>query len=153
MDLKKILMLSGKSGLFKLISNGKNTLIVESLTEKNRFPVFASTRATTLHDICLFTENEDMPLSKAFERIYHFTGKLPVVDAVAMDSGALKEFLGKIIPEYDRERVHVSDIKKLFSWYNLLEENNLLDFEEETKPSDAENKTDGSETENKERLQ
>ncbi|MDR1792526.1 MAG: DUF5606 domain-containing protein [Bacteroidales bacterium] len=136
MDLKKILMVSGKSGLFELVSNGKNNLIVESLIDKTRMPIFSTvrTRVTTLHDICIFTEEEDLPLVKAFEMIDNFTGKQIIENVEKMDNQTLKNKMAEMIPTYDKEKVHVSDIKKLFSWYNLLTEKNILDFtpQEET---------------------
>ena len=129
MDLKKILAVPGKSGLYQLVSQGKNNIIVESLLDKSRMPVFASTQASSLNDICLFTVEDDMPLEVAFQRIAEATNGNKTIDITSLDSAGLKKYMEEILPEYDKDRVHVSDMKKLFSWYNILHENELLSIE------------------------
>ena len=113
MDLKKILTVSGKSGLYQLVSQGKKNIIVESLLDKSRIPVFASMQASSLNDICIFTTNEDLPLKDVFKRIFEVKeGKKA---DVSLDNPELKKYMEEILPEYDKDRVHVSDMKKLFT--------------------------------------
>jgi hypothetical protein len=130
MDLKEILTVSAKSGLFKLISKSKDHLIVESLTDKTRIPVFLTEKMSSLEDICIFTESEDLPLKDAFKKIYTFTNGDKAIDSKAKNE-ELKSYMDKVIPEYNKEKVYVSDMKKLFTWYNFLHENNMLTFKEE----------------------
>ena len=131
MDLKKILAVPGKPGLYQLVSQGKSSIIVESLLDKSRMPVFASKQASSLGDICIFTMDEDMPLEKVFQRINEATNGNKTIDIASLDSAGLKNYMEEILPEYDKDRVHVSDMKKLFSWYNILHENNMLPIENE----------------------
>ena len=131
MDLKKVLTVPGKPGLYQLVSQGKNNIIVESLLDKSRMPVFASTQASSLNDICIFTMEEDMPLEKVFQRIIEATNGNKTVDIASLDSVGLKKYMEEILPEYDKDRVHVSDMKKLFSWYNILHEKEMLSTENE----------------------
>jgi hypothetical protein len=132
MDLKKILTVPGKRGLYKLVSQGKTNIIVESLADHSRMPIFASHQASTLGDICIFTNNEDIPLKGVFKRIYQANYGEKVAENKIKDVSELKSYMDEILPEYDRDRVHVSDMKKLFSWYNILHEKNLLSFDDTT---------------------
>ncbi len=131
MNLKEIITVSGKSGLYKMVSRGNNNVIVESLTDKSRMPVFASMQASSLNDICMFTYSEDIPLKQVLQNIYNIEQGAKTIDAKKASSDDLKNKMAAVLPEYDRERVHVSDMKKLFTWYNILQENNLLVFNEE----------------------
>ncbi|MDR0368072.1 MAG: DUF5606 domain-containing protein [Bacteroidales bacterium] len=140
MDLKKILTISGKPGLYRLISQRKGNIIVESLLDKSRMPVFASMRASSLDDICIFTTEEDLPLKDAFKRI--FEAKEGKRAEVSSDNVGWKKHMEEILPQYDKERVHVSDMKKLFVWYNLLHDNNLLLFEEEVSEEQSPTETE-----------
>jgi hypothetical protein len=131
MELSKILAISGKPGLYKMLSQTKAGFIVESLTDGKRFPVFAHERVSTLEEISIFiTGDEDMPLKEVFRKIYDKLGGKPGLDAGA-DSKALKSFFLETIPAYDQERVYISDIKKTLSWYNLLLEKDMMDFKED----------------------
>ena len=130
MDLKKILAVPGKPGLYRLVSQGKGNIIVESLLDKSRMPVFASTQASSLNDICIFTIEEDMPLEKAFQRIVEVTNGKKTIDIASLDNVGLKKYMEEILPEYDKNRVHVSDMKKLFSWYNILHDNEMFSVED-----------------------
>ncbi len=130
--LKTILAISGKPGLYKLVSQGKNMLIVESLADKKRFPAYGSEKIISLGDIAMYTDAEDVPLRNVLTAMK----KKESGEAVAMDikkasSTDLYAYLGEVLPSYDRDRVHVSDIKKLISWYNLLVACGLTDFENE----------------------
>lgn len=141
--LKKILSISGRPGLYKLVSYGKNMLLVEGLTDGHRFPVHSRDRVMSLGDISMFTTSEDTPLSQVFENI----GKK--YDNKALDAKAistpdqLHEFFGGVLENWDSERVHNSDIKKVISWYNILINAGITDFsikEEETAEEDTEEK-------------
>lgn len=136
-----ILAISGKSGLYKLVSRGKNNLIVEALDETHRrMPAFATDRITSLADIAMFTETDDIPLMDVFENLKALEeGKKASVDPKKASSKELQDYFTKVLPEWDRDRVHVSDIKKLISWYNILIEAGITDFKEEMQPTDGDN--------------
>lgn len=136
MDYKEILTISGKSGLFKLISQSKSSAVVESLTEHNRMPLFMSSKASSLEEIYLYTEEGSIALKDVFQRIYAHTKGEKTIDTKTAEP-EMRSYLETIIPEYDRDRVHYSDMKRLFSWYNILLENNLLVLGEEEKPEEA----------------
>ena len=129
MDLSKILSISGKPGLFQVISQLKNAVLVESLIDKKRFPAFAHEKISSLKEISVFTTGEDKPLKDVLKAMFDkFEGK-PAIET-KVDDKTLKAFFIEVVPDYDSERVYVSDIKKIINWYNLLAENNLLDFTE-----------------------
>ena len=133
MDLSKILAVSGKSGLYRMLSQTKTGFIVESLTDGKRFPVFAHERISSLEEISIFTTvEEDLPLKEVFKKIYTKTEGKPAPDANA-GGDIIKKFFLDAVPEYDPERVYVSDMKKAITWYNLLLEKELLDFSEDEK--------------------
>lgn len=149
MDLKKILTVSGKPGLYQLVSQGKNSIIVESLLDKSRMPVFASMQASSLDDICIFTMDEDMPLKDVFKQIFEVKEGKKADSIYSLDNSGLKKYMEEVLPQYDKERVHVSDMKKLFVWYNILHDNEMLSFEENiSEPEQLESKENkGKETE------
>ena len=123
--LKEILSISGKPGLQKLISNSSNAIIVESLIDGKRFPAYSNSKIIALEDISIYTEAEDMPLKEVFKRISAMSHKEPTEKILA--------YFEEIVPEYDKERVYVSDMKKIIQWYNLLTEKGMLDLDEEAK--------------------
>ncbi|MBQ9554808.1 MAG: DUF5606 domain-containing protein [Muribaculaceae bacterium] len=139
--LKKILSISGRPGLYRLVSYGKNMLIVENLIEGRRFPVHTRDRVMSLGDISIFTTSEDVPLSQVFENIgKKYDNK--AVDAKAISTpDQLHEFIGGVLENWDEERVHNNDIKKIISWYNILIGAGITDFatkeEEEASEGDA----------------
>ena len=125
MVLKDIIAISGEQGLFKFIAQGKNSMVVEHLETGKRKSAFTTAKVSSLEDISVFTEDEDMPLSKVLDRIYdRESGGQSVDPKTAPD--LLRNYFGEIVPEYSRERVYVSDIKKIIQWYNLLQSRNLL---------------------------
>ena len=136
-----ILAISGKPGLFKLISRGKNNLIVETLDETHRRqPAFATDRITSLADIAMFTETDDIPLMDVLENIKKLEdGKKASINEKKASGKELQDYFTKVLPEWDRDRVHVSDIKKLITWYNILVENGITDFKEEMSPTEGDN--------------
>ena len=129
--LKDILSISGKPGLFKMISNATKAMVVESLLDGKRFPVYSSTKVIGLEDISIFTENEEMPLKTVFKRIFDKENGGTCISHKA-SGPEIMNYIETIIPEYDRERVYQSDMKKIVQWYNLLQEKQMLHFEEET---------------------
>ena len=137
--LKKILSVSGKPGLFKLISQGKNMMIIESLVDKKRGPALAHDRVVSLGDISIYTENEELSLSAVFANMKEKeAGNKASIDPKA-DGNALRAYFGEVVPDFDKDRVHTSDIKKIVIWYNLLVDNELTDFTvtEEEKTAEA----------------
>ena len=128
--LKTILSISGKSGLYKLVSQGKNMLIVESLTDKKRMPAYGTDKMISLGDIAMYTDEDDVPLQEVFLSIKKKENGQPIaLDIKTATPDELRQYMGEVLPNFDRDRVHLSDIKKLISWYNLLVANNLTDFE------------------------
>ena len=129
--LKTILAISGKPGLYKLISQAKNMLIVESLSDKKRLPIYASDKVISLGDIAMYTDDDEVPLSKVLDAVKKKeNGALASVDYKKASAEELSAFMAAVLPEYDRDRVHISDIKKLVQWYNLLTESGENDFGE-----------------------
>jgi hypothetical protein len=138
MDLSKILSISGKSGLFEVVSQLKNAVLVESLLDKKRFPAFGHEKISSLEEIAVFTATEDKPLKDILKAIYEKQeGKLG--PDPKSENKVLLAFFLEIVPDYDPERVYISDIRKIISWYNLLLEHQILDFteKEEEKPEVA----------------
>ena len=128
--LKTILSISGKSGLYKLVSQGKNMLIVESLTDKKRMPAYGTDKMISLGDIAMYTDEDDVPLQEVFLSIKKKENGRPIaLDIKTATPEELRQYMGEVLPTFDRDRVHLSDIKKLIAWYNLLVANNLTDFE------------------------
>ena len=136
-----ILAISGKPGLYKLVTRGKNNLIVEALDATHRrMPAFATDRITSLADIAMFTETDDIPLMDVLENLKTLEdGKKAAVDPKKASTKELQDYFTKVLPEWDRDRVHVSDIKKLISWYNILIEVVITDFKEEMQPTEGDN--------------
>jgi hypothetical protein len=129
MDIKLIMSIAGYHGLFKYIAEGRNGVIVESLEDKKRLNAYSSFKISSLSDIAIFTDSGEVPIKDVFLKI-----KEKENGGVALSSKAsndeLKKYLESILPDYDHERVYVSDIKKLVQWYNILQKANMLDFDE-----------------------
>lgn len=145
--LQTILAISGKPGLYKLVSRAKNSLIVEMLDETHRrVPAFATDRITSLADIAMYTDTDDVPLHKVLTSLKNLEdGKKASIDIKKAGGDELREYFAKILPDFDRERVHNSDIKKLIQWYNILISNGISDFDEEMKPTEGDNIDDRKE--------
>ena len=128
-----ILAIAGKPGLYKLVSHGKNNLIVEALDATHRRqPAFGSDRITSLNDIAMFTDEDDVPLTDVLESMKNVEGgKKSSVDYKKASGDELREYFAKILPNFDRDRVQNSHIKKLITWYNILIENGITDFKTE----------------------
>jgi len=130
MDLKEIMSVSGQSGLFRFISQGRNGIIVESFSDKKRSFINASSKVSSLEDIAIFTSDEEVPLKQILKSIFEHENGGPAPDPKSSPD-ELKSYMEKILPTYDHERVYISDIKKLVTWYNTLLSLNMLSFEEE----------------------
>lgn len=128
--LKGILAISGQPGLFKVLSETKSGVIVESLLTGKKQTAFASAKMSTLEDIAIYTIHEDFPLKKVFRIISDLENGGSAISA-SVKPEELKKYFEKVLPDYDKERVYVSDIKKVITWYNLLQEKGLLNFDEE----------------------
>lgn len=130
--LKTILSISGRPGLFRLVSHGKNMLIVESLADKKRFPAYGNEKIVSLGDIAIYTEEDDVPLSEVLTAMKKKeNGAVVALDLKKVSTDNLFAYLAEILPDFDRDRVHASDVKKLISWYNILVNSGMTDFEEE----------------------
>lgn len=136
-----ILSIAGKPGLFKLVSRGRANLIVETLDDqRKRMPVFSTDRVTSLSDIAMYTDAEDVPLMTILTSLRDKEqGKEVSINYKKASSKELREYFAEILPDFDRERVHDSDIKKLFQWYNILVKNGITDFEEEEEKEEEKN--------------
>lgn len=130
--LEKILAISGKPGLYKLVSRGNNSLIVETLdAQKKRLPVFGTDKVISLADIAMYTDEEEVPLRRVFKNILEKEGgKKTSLDYKKASKEELSAFMAEALPNYDRDRVYPADMKKLAQWYNILIENEITDFEE-----------------------
>jgi dephospho-CoA kinase len=136
-----ILAISGKPGLYKLVSRAKNSLIVEALDDSHkRFPAFGTDRITSLADIAMFTETEDVPLMKVLASMRDLEkGKTASVNFKKATPDELHKYFSKVLPDWDQERVQNSHIKKLIQWYDILIKAGITDFEEEMAPTEGDN--------------
>ena len=135
--LRTILSISGKPGLYKLISQGKNMLILETLdATKKRVPAYSHDKVIALGDIAMYTDAEEVALAEVLESVKNKeNGAIASVDYKKASAEELHAFMAEVLPSYDRDRVHTSDIKKLIQWYNILVSNGVTEFipaEEET---------------------
>ena len=141
MNLTGIIAISGKPGLFKVVAQGKNNLIVESLEDKKRVPAYSTDRISALEDISVYTYEEDVPLLELLGLIAEKSNYESTLSHKE-DKKKLESFFEEIVPNYDKERVYFSDIKKIFQWYNQLQNVGLL-----VKPSIVEEVEQTTETE------
>jgi hypothetical protein len=125
MILKDFLSISGEHGLFKFIAQARNAMIVEHLETGKRSTAYTSAKVSSLEDISVFTESEDLNLGKVFDKIFEKENGGPAIDAKS-PVDKLKSYFAEVLPEYDKNRVYVSDIKKIILWYNILQRLNLL---------------------------
>ena len=132
--LKTILSISGKPGLYKLISQGKNMLIVETIdATKKRFPAYGNEKIISLADIAMYTNDSEVPLRDVLRSIKEKeNAAIASIDVKKATSEQLREYLAEVLPDFDRDRVYTNDIKKLILWYNILVSNGITDFGEET---------------------
>ena len=137
--LKTILSIAGKPGLYKLVSQGRNMLIVESLVDKKRTPAYGSEKIISLGDIAMYTDAEDVPLSQVLTAVKRKeNGEVATIDLKKASQDELKAYMAEVLPSFDRDRVHASDIKKLIAWYNLLIAAGITEFEAKEEQEEAE---------------
>jgi hypothetical protein len=135
-DLSGIISISGQPGLYKIIAQSKNGIIVEGLSDKKRLNVYATTKVSTLSDISMFTTGDDKPLEEIMDNIFEKEKGGAALDGKA-DDKAVEKYFGEILPEYDKERVYVSNMRKLFSWYNAMQVSGNLKKKEDNKDADG----------------
>lgn len=129
---ERILTISGKPGLYNLLSSARNMVIVEVVdATKKRIPVHNTDKVVMLDDIAIYTDTEEVPLREVFARIYEKENAVLPLDLKMATPEELVEYFEGIMPDYDRERVYLTHIKKMFSWYNILVANGIVDFKEE----------------------
>ncbi|HKK10389.1 MAG TPA: DUF5606 domain-containing protein [Bacteroidales bacterium] len=150
MELREILSIGGKPGLYKMVKQTSNGMIVESLDDQRRFPVFAHDQISSLEEISIFTDTEDMPLRDVLKNIAGKHENGPAINPKKTSADDLKDYFLEVVPEYDEDRVYVSHIKKIISWYNALQRNNLLELLEEEEKPEEESKDGESPKEEKE---
>ncbi|MBQ8864743.1 MAG: DUF5606 domain-containing protein [Bacteroidaceae bacterium] len=139
--LETILAISGKPGLYKLVSRGNNNLIVETVdAQKKRFPAFAADKVISLADIAMYTDEKEVPLREVLNNIKTKEGgKVASIDYRKASKEELFAYLGEVLPNFDRDRVYPADAKKLVQWYNLLVENGLDNFDETLQETEGDN--------------
>ena len=136
--LQDILAVTGKPGLFKLVSRGNNMLIVESLIDGKRMPTYARDKIVSLSDVSMFTEGDDVSLSEVLTKLGAKEGlKVASIDPKKADNDELRAFFAAVLPDFDRERVYPSDIRKLILWYNILINAGITDFSAEEEDGEA----------------
>ncbi|MGZ3885027.1 MAG: DUF5606 family protein [Bacteroidia bacterium] len=136
-DLTGIISITGQPGLFKILAQAKNGIIVEGLADKKRVHVYSSTKVSTLADIGMYTTGDEKPIEEIMTAIYEKEKGGAAVSAKA-DDKEVEAYFAQILPEYDKERVYISNMRKLFSWYGILQSTGNLKLKEENK---EENKT------------
>lgn len=138
--LKTILSIAGKPGLYKLISSGKNMLIVETVgAAKKRLPAYGHDKVISLADIAMYTDAEEVPLADVLEAVKQKeNGAVSSFDYKKASAAELHAYFAEVLPNYDRDRVHNGDIKKLLSWYNILIANGITEFVEAAPAESAE---------------
>lgn len=142
--LETILAISGKPGLYRLVSRGNRSLIVETLdSQKKRMPAFGADKVISLADIAMYTDEKEVPLREVLKSIKEKeSGKAATIDYRKASKDALFAFLGEVLPNYDRDRIYPADVKKLIQWYNILIENGLDDFDETLQETQGDNIAD-----------
>jgi hypothetical protein len=129
---ERVLTISGKPGLYRLLSSGRNMIIVEMVdASKKRLPIHNTDKVVMLDDIAIYTDTEEVPLREVFAKIYEKENGVLSIDLKMATPEELVEYFEGIMPDYDRERVYLTHIKKMFSWYNILVANGVVDFKVE----------------------
>ncbi len=145
MYLEGILAIGGKPGLYKMISQARSSIIVESLDTGKRFPAFASSQISSLEDIAIYTENEEKSLVEVLNNIYELYDGGKAISHKSSKEDIIA-FMEKVLPDYDQDRVHIGDIKKIIQWYHILIDKNILndkaieEYEKEQAKKEAEEK-------------
>jgi hypothetical protein len=151
MEFKEILSISGFGGLYKYISQARNGIIVEGFEDKKRMNAFSHYKVSSLNDIAIFSDSGEIPLRKIFKTIQEMEKGGASIDSKSDDS-KLKEYFAKVLPDYDRQKVYLSDIRKLINWYNILQRNGYNNFEEEKKEEEKKGDEPSDQSEHKEHI-
>lgn len=139
MDLSGLISISGMSGLYKVVAQTKNGLVVESLADKKRFSAYSSSKISAMEDISIFSSGDNIPLKEVFRKIFDKEKGGSSIDHKSNDA-TLKQYFSETVPEYDKERVYISDIRKIINWYNTLQQQGLLNKEEEEDSKESDEK-------------
>jgi len=137
MELEGIINVSGKPGLFKVISKSNNTVIIESLTDKKRTAIYSHNQANLLNEIGVYTYNDTVPISDIFTKIAEKTSCGPSINHKSSKDDLIN-FFREILPEYDEDRVYISDIKKVIQWYNIMQSVDLIKIQKNKKENKKE---------------
>jgi hypothetical protein len=146
--LKDIMSVSGYPGLYRFISQARNGIIVESLEDGKRMQAFSTMKVSALEEIAVYTEKEEVPLGRVLKLIYEKQSGSEGIDPKS-NPESLKKYFSEVLPEYNREKVYISDIKKMLSWYNILHKHDLLKFEEAPAEAPAESSEEAPSEEKK----
>jgi hypothetical protein len=138
MDIKDFIAISGQPGLYKMVSQGKSMLIAENLETGQRIPVHTSSHVSSMEEISVFTEKEEKPLKEIFSEIYQKEEGATILDPKKSTNDQIKDYFASAVPTYDRKKVYVSDMRKIFTWYNILVTSGNIDW---TAPDPAEDAT------------
>ncbi len=137
--LKKILSVSGKPGLYQMVSQGKNMLIIESLTDKKRIPAYARDKVISLGDIAIYTNEKEVPLYEVLNSVKQKEGGQKVsLELTKASPDELRAYLAEVLPDFDRERVYPTDIKRLLTWYNILLAAGITEYEPQEEKQEKE---------------
>lgn len=140
--LKKILSVSGKPGLYQMVSQGKNMLIIESLTDKKRIPAYARDKVISLGDIAIYTNEKEVPLYEVLSSVKQKeNGQKVSIELSKASPDELSAYLAELLPDFDRERVYPTDIKRLLTWYNLLLEAGITEYEPQEEKQEKKEET------------
>lgn len=144
MNLREIISITGRPGLYKILSQGNRSLIVENITDGKRIPTGQRDKIVSLGDVSMYTTGDDLPLGEILDRLYaHRNGQAIDIKALGGNDG-LRQLFGEVVEDFDRDRVYPSDIKKLFSWFNLLVAAGYDKFTPEEKQAEEEESTEQS---------
>ena len=138
MDIKDFIAISGQPGLYKMVSQGKSLLIAENLETGQRIPVHASSHVSSMEEIAVFTEAGDKPLKEVFFEMYQKENGKTVMDPRKSKPEEIKDYFAAVLPGYDRDKVYLSDMKKILTWYNLLVSSGKIDWSEPAPETPAE---------------
>ncbi len=138
MDLSKILSISGKPDLYKHIAQSRNGIVIEGITDGKRINAFSTDKISSLQDIAIYTKDDDLPLNDIFQNIFKKEDGKEAISHKASNK-EIKAYFTEILSDFDEERVYVSDMKRVFKWYNILQKQGLIDLEEPVKEESEEN--------------
>ena len=141
MDIKDFIAISGQPGLFKLVSQGKSIMVAENLETGKRMPVHSTSHVSSMEEIAIFTDTEDKPLKDVFFEIYQKEEGKTILDPKKSTNEQIKDYFATVLPGYDRNKVYVSDMKKIYTLYNILVTTGKVDWtkDEEQEPAKEEN--------------